>query len=183
MVKRASGWYLCLFIDAEAKKIERTGTGVIGIDPGFKNLLTTSEGEVIDHPREFERAQRRLAQAQRGGNKKLAARIHERVCNRRKDRNHKLSTRLVAENVEIYFSKDSDQALAKKFGKSVGSSGHVQLRGMLAYKSPASGTHYVEVDAKFSTMTCSVCGARTGPHGLSGLAVRHWTCGGVQKLP
>src|SRR5262249_12349922 len=27
MVKRASGWYLCLFINAEAKRIERVGNG------------------------------------------------------------------------------------------------------------------------------------------------------------
>ena len=176
MVKRASGWYLCLFIEAEPKKIERIGTGAIGIDPGFHNLLTTSEGEVIEHPREFERAERRLAEAQRGHDKKLAARIQERICNRRKDRNHKLSRRLIAENVEIHFSRDNNKRIAKKFGKSVGSSGHAQLRGMLAYKSPLSGTRYVEVDAKYSTLTCSVCGALSGPRGLSGLAERQWTC-------
>jgi transposase len=176
MVKRASGWYLCLFMDAEVKKIERVGNGVIGIDPGFQNLLTTSEGEVIEHPREFEQAQGRLAQAQRGHDTKLAARLQERIRNRRKDRNHKVSRRLVAENVEIYFSKDNNRGMAKKFGKSVASSGHAQLRSMLAYKSPASGTRYVEVDAKFSTMTCSACGDRTGPRGLSMLEVRHWTC-------
>src|SRR5262245_1353097 len=143
MRKRASGWYLCLFINAEAKKIERVRNGVIGIDPGFQNLLTTSEGEVVEHPREFEQAQRRLAQAQRGHHTKLAARLQERIGNRRKDRNHKLSRRLVAENVEIHFSKDNNRGMAKKFGKSVASSGHVQLRSMLAYKSPASGTQGV----------------------------------------
>jgi transposase len=176
VVKRASGWYLCLFIDAAAKEIERIGTGVIGIDPGFQNLLTTSEGEMIEHPREFERAERRLAQAQRGHDKKLAVRIQERIRNRRKDRNHKLSRRLVAENIEIYFSRDNNRGMTKRFGKSVASSGHAQLRGMLAYKSPASGTRYVEVDAKFSTLTCSVCSARSGPRGLGMLAVRQWTC-------
>jgi transposase len=176
MVKRASGWHLCLFMDAEPKKIERIGTGVIGIDPGFQNLLTTSEGEVIEHPREFERAQQRLAQAQRGHDEKLAARLQERIRNRRKERNHKLSRRLVAENVAIYFSKDNYKGMAKKFGKSVASSGHAQLRGMLAYKSPISGTCYIEVDAKFSTLTCSVCGALSGRRGLSGLAERQWTC-------
>jgi len=176
IVKRASGWYLCLFIAAEAKKIERIGSGVIGIDPGFANLLTTSQGEVIEHPRELEGAKRRLAQAQRGHDVKLAARIQERIGNRRKDRNHKLSRRLVAENIVIYFSRDNLKGLAKRFGQSVASSGHAQLRGMLAYKSPTSGTRYVEVDAKFSTMTCSVCGARSGPRGLGMLAVRQWTC-------
>ena len=176
IIKRASGWYLCLFIDAAPKKIERIASGVIGIDPGFNNLLTTSDGEVLEHPREYEQAQRRLAQAQRGHRSKLAARIQERIRNRRRDRNHRLSRRLVANNIVIYFSKDNSKGLAKRFGKSVTSSGHAQLRCMLAYKSPASGTRYVEVEAKFSTMTCSVCGARSGPRGLGALAVRQWTC-------
>ena len=51
IVKRASGWYLCLFINAERKPIERKAFGAIGIDPGFKDLLTTSDGEKIPHPK------------------------------------------------------------------------------------------------------------------------------------
>jgi putative transposase len=176
IIKRASGWYLSIFLDSESKPIERVAFGEIGIDPGFKNLLTISDGEIVDHPRELEAAAVRLAQAQRGRNKHLAARIQERIANRKKDRNHKLSHRLVAENVKIVFSADRHQNIARKFGKSVASSGHYQLRGMLAYKSPKSGTEYLEVDCKFSTKTCSVCGALSGPTGWSGLAVRQWRC-------
>lgn len=176
MVQRASGWYLCLFMDAPPNKIERTAHGQIGIDPGFMNLLTISDGEVIDHPRELETGALRLAQAQRGHDRKLTARLQERQSNRRKDRNHKLSGRLVAENVLIGFSADHHQGVARKFGKSVASSSHYQLRQMLSYKSPTSGTKYVEVDSPFSTMTCSHCGARTGPTGWGGLAVRQWRC-------
>src|SRR3972149_2045381 len=51
VVKRASGWYLCLFIDAERKSIERKAFGSIGIDPGFKDLITTSDGEKVPHPK------------------------------------------------------------------------------------------------------------------------------------
>lgn len=176
IIKRPSGWYLCLFIDAVRSPINRITNYEIGIDPGFKNLLTTSRGEIIQHPRELEDGARRLAQAQRGGNKKLVARLHERMANRRKDRNHKLSLRLIQENSFIAFSSDSHRAIAKKFGKSVGSSAHGQLRQMLKYKSPCGGTTYVEVDPKYSTMTCSNCGAKTGPTGLSGLTVRQWRC-------
>ena len=119
MVKRASGWYLCLFIDAEPKAIPHIADGQIGIDPGFKNLLTFSDGEVIEHPRELEALAERLAQAQRGGNKKLAARTQERISNQRKDRNHKLSRRLVAENAVIRFSADNHKGIARRLGKSV----------------------------------------------------------------
>ncbi len=176
IVKRASGWYLCLFIDAEPKAIERTAFGEIGIDSGFSNLLTTSDGEIIEHPRELEASAERLAQAQRGHNKQLAARIQERIANRKKDRNHKLTTRLVSENVLIVWSKDNHKGIAKKFGKSVSSSAHAQIRGMLSYKSPTSGTTFIEAASKDSTKTCNECGRPSGPTGLAGLSVRSWVC-------
>jgi putative transposase len=70
-----------------------------------------STGEKIEHPRELEASARRLAQAQRGKKKKLVARLHEKIANQRKDRNHKLSKRLVEENVFIAFSKDNHKAI------------------------------------------------------------------------
>jgi putative transposase len=176
LVKRASGWHLCLFIDAEPNPIPQTANGAIGIDPGFSSLLTLSNGEKIEHPRELEASAQRLAQAQRGHDRKLAARISERIANQRKDRNHKLSRRLVAENAFIAFSADRHKAVARRFGKSVASSSHYQLRQMLDYKCRAGGRTYVEVDPKNSTRTCSACGALSGPSGLAGLSVRHWDC-------
>lgn len=176
IVKRASGWYLCLFIDAEVQAIPRSAHGIIGIDPGFSSLLTTSDGELIQHPRELEAGAKRLAQSQRGGNKKLTARLQERIGNRKKDRNHKLSRHLVATNIKIVFSADRHHAIARRFGKSVASSGHAQLRQMLSYKSRAGGTEYVEVDSRNSTRTCNECGCLSGPTGLAGLSVRFWVC-------
>lgn len=178
MVKRASGWYLCLFIDVAPQPIERMASGMIGIDSGFSALLTTSDGEVIEHPRELEASANRLAQAQRGNNKQLAARIQERIANRKKDRNHKLSQRLVAENVLIAFSKDNTAGIARRFGKSVASSGHAQLRRLISYKAASSGCEYIEVASKNSTRRCSSCGALSGPSGLAELKVRAWVCSG-----
>lgn len=176
IVKRASGWYLCLFIDVEPHAILIIGNAQIGIDPGFKTLLTLSTGEKIEHPKELQKNAKRLAQAQRGRDKKLSAQLHERIKNQRKDRNHKLSRRLVSENELICFSKDNLKGMSKKFGKSVSSASIGQLRQQLAYKSSQCGRRYVEVDNRFSTMTCSACGALSGPKGLSGLAVRQWRC-------
>lgn len=92
------------------------------------------------------------------------------------DRNHKLSLRLVQENTLIAFSKDNHRGVAKRFGKSVASAGHAQLRAMLAYKSLTGGTQYIEVASRNSTKTCSSCGCLSGPTGLAGLAVRDWRC-------
>lgn len=176
IVKRASGWYLCLFIDAERAPIASTGRGMIGIDPGFKDLLVCSDGEKVPHPKELQQSLERLGQAQRGGTRKLTARLHERIGNQRKDRNHKLSLRLVQENAVIVFSKDNTKGMARTFGKSVAASAHAQLRTMLAYKSPPGGTRYLEVDSRNSTRTCSACGCLSGPTGLAGLSVRTWVC-------
>lgn len=176
VIKRASGWYLCLFISTDRNPISRISRGEIGIDSGFKHLVTTSDGEVVEHPRELEEAAERLAHSQRGKNRHLTAIIQERIANRKKDRNHKLSYRLVSENTFIAFTRDNIQGMAKRFGKSVASSGHYQLRQMLSYKSRAGGTEYVEVDSRNSTKTCSNCGSLSGPTGLGGLAVRQWEC-------
>jgi putative transposase len=182
IVKKASGWHLCLFIDAQPNEIPHIGTGQVGIDPGFKSLLTLSTGEKIEHPRELEASAKRLAQAQRGKRKKLASRIQERIANQRKDRNHKLSRRLVSENSLIAFSADQHKNIAKKFGKSVSSSSHYQLRQNISYKCIASGREYVEVDSRFTTQTCSACGERSGPKGWHGLSVRIWECSACHSV-
>src|SRR2546428_3567463 len=61
IVKRASGWYLCLFIDAAPMSIPHVADGQIGMDPGFESLLTLSTGQKIPHPRELEVLEKRLA--------------------------------------------------------------------------------------------------------------------------
>ena len=176
IIRRASGWYLCLFIDAQPQDIPHVADGQIGIDPGFSSLLTFSTGEKMPHPHELRQTAHRLAQAQRGNRKRLTARLQERLANQRKDRNHKLSRRLVAEHQTLVWSKDNDKGLARSFGKSVASAAHAQLRTMLAYKCTASGRQYVEVPSRFSTKTCSACGSLSGPTGYAGLSVRQWQC-------
>lgn len=176
IIRRASGWYVCLFIQAPPKPIDRVGLGEIGIDPGFQSLLTLSTGEKLEHPRELATGEKRLAQAQRGHRTRLTARLHERIGNRRLNRNHHLSRRLVSENVLIAFSKDRLRGIARSFGKSVSSASHGQIRTMLKRKSLAGGAQFIEVDSRNSTKRCSSCGSLTGPTGLSRLRVRQWTC-------
>lgn len=176
IVKRASGWYLCLFIDAEPRRIDAVGAGAIGIDPGFSSLLTLSTGEKVSHPRELEVGAVRLSQAQRGLRRGLTARLLERQGARRRNRNHHVSRRLVAENALIAFSVDHHSSIARRFGKSVTSSSHYQLRQMLSYKCRAGGRRLVEVASRNSTRACSACLALTGPTGWLGLKVRQWVC-------
>ena len=58
--------------------------------------------------------------------------------------------------------------------KSVLDAGWSTFRAMLKYKSAG----YVEVDEKFTTQTCSQCGALPPerPKGIAGLGIRTWQC-------
>jgi putative transposase len=176
IIRKSSGWYICLWLDCDhAFPVQNTDKAV-GIDPGFKTLLTLSDGIKIENPRELHKGAKRLAQAQRGGHKKLTARLLERQANRRNDRNHKISRKLVEQYKTICYSSDNFRGMAKRFGKSVTEAGLGDLIGKLTYKSKTCGRELIAVDSKYTTMRCGKCGALTGPTGLRGLAVRQWDC-------
>ena len=176
VVKRASGWYVQLTIDAKHTfKTEATDKKV-GIDTGFKHLAVLSDGTKIENQRNYLKSQKRLAQAQRGKDKKLVSRLHERIKNQRKDYNHKVSRKIVQKYSEIYCTNDNLKGQQSKFGKSIGDAGISQLRNFISYKSSTNGRKFVLVDSKNTTMTCSACGSLTGPTGLHMLDVRNWVC-------
>jgi len=176
IIRRASGWYLQLTIDTIHKFPVKETNLKVGIDTGFKHLVTLSDGTKFDNPRNYRKSQRRLAQAQRGKRKALTARLHERVKNRRKDYNHKISRFIIENYSEIYITDDNLVNQAKIFGKSIGDAGISQLRNFILYKGDAHGRKCVLIDSKHTTMTCSTCQSLTGPTGLSQLVVRNWEC-------
>jgi len=176
IIKRASGWYCQLCIDTDHLFTVKETTEKVGIDTGFKTLATLSNGIKYDNKRVFIQGQQRLAQAQRGKNRKLTAKLHERIANRRKDYNHKVSREIVENYQEIYITKDNLRGQASIFGKSVTDAGIAQLRNFIIYKGDTHGRKVKLVDSKNTTLTCSNCGFLTGPKGLSGLAVRNWEC-------
>jgi len=176
IIKRASGWYCQITIDAKHLFFVKKTEEQVGIDTGFKNLAVLSNGVKYENQRNYFEGQERLAKAQRGKNKKLSARLHERIANRRKDYNHKVSKEIVQNYKEIYIVNDNLRGQSKIFGKSVSDAGISQLRNFILYKSENHGRVAKLVDSNYTTMTCSFCGARIGPIGLSGLAVRDWVC-------
>lgn len=176
IIKRASGWYCILTIDTVNKFPVKKTEEKIGIDTGFKHLAILSDGTKIENQRNFVKSQKRLAQAQRGKNKKLTARLHERIKNRRNDYNHKISRKIVENYKEIYITKDNLRNQAKIFGKSVQDAGISKLRNFIIYKGDIHNRIVKLVNSKNTTMTCSKCGSLTGPTGLSKLNVRVWEC-------
>lgn len=176
VIKRSSGWYLALWIDATHKFPVKETSTMVGIDPGFSSLLTLSTGTKIENPRELRKGAERYAQAQRGNDKQLSARLQERQANRRKDRNHKISRWLVENYKTICYSDDNFKEMAKQLGKSVSEASLGNLIGLLSYKSSICGRTLIPVNSAFTTMTCSACGAKSGPTGWGKLAVRQWDC-------
>ena len=149
IARNASGWYPGLFIATGPEAVPLGSGGAIGIGPGCKHLIALSTKDKADHPKEL-RDLERQGRARRGGNKRLAFRLQERVASRRKNRYHELKKRLVAENAVIVFKKDKLGGIAcAGFGKSVAPAGHGQLRSMQDCKSRTCG--------KVSMVSAGIC--------------------------
>jgi putative transposase len=176
LIQKASGWYAVLLFETKHEQIVLASNTKIGIDTGFKNLIATSDGQKFNHPRELEKSLAKLGKVQRGRSKKRAARLHEKIANQRKDRNHKISHGLVRDHAEIYVTSDNLKGQAKIFGKQIASSGIGQLRQFILYKGSSCGRVVELVDSKYSTMRCSACQSLTGPTGLNNLNIRNWEC-------
>src|SRR5262249_56505550 len=63
--KEADGWYVCFFCaEVPVQPLPPTGSET-GIDVGLKVFLITADGEVVENPRHYRTAEKRLAKAQR----------------------------------------------------------------------------------------------------------------------
>jgi putative transposase len=103
-------WSVSLLVDVEIETLPKSDNQV-GIDLGITSLLALSTGEKIANPKGFKakyrklrRAQKALSRKQKGSNNRhkarlKVARVHQEIADARKDSLHKLTTRLVRENL------------------------------------------------------------------------------------
>lgn len=145
----------------------------IGVDVGLESFATFSNGEKVANPRflrkdekELAKAQRRLAKAEKGTptrakRRKVVARIHERVANRRTDFAHKLSRRLVSTYGVIVFEDLTIMNMVKnhKLAKSIADAAWHQLAQFTAYKAEDAGRLFLQVDPRDTSKKCSRCAA------------------------
>ncbi|MGB4596500.1 MAG: transposase [Candidatus Methanoculleus thermohydrogenotrophicum] len=99
-------WYACFSVEYEPAPAREKDT-VVGVDAGLESFATFSNGEKIENPQFFRTDEKALAKAQRKLSKtesgtperkksrKVVARIHERIANRRHDFAHQTSRMLV----------------------------------------------------------------------------------------
>jgi putative transposase len=163
----------------------------IGVDLGLFSLITTSNGETVEHPRFLRRAERRLKHLQRslsrkkkGSKNRLKARHrvasqHAKVRRQRVDFNHKLSTRLVDRHDLIAFEDLRIRNMMRnhRLAKSIQDAGWGQLVRFTECKAPKVGSRVVNVPAAYSTRECYYCGALNKVD----LGVRDFVCVGCGR--
>jgi len=185
-VKREGGhWYVVFSCEVEAVPLPQTQEA-IGIDLGTNpHFLITSEGEMVEAPRYFQKAQAKLASAQRSLSRKKrgshrhrlgrkrVANLHRKIANQRKDFHHKIARRLVNQYGTIVHEDLNVLGLARsRLAKGVLDAGWGQFLAILAYKAEEAGRRVVGVDPKHTSQDCPVCGYRE----KRPLWVREYTC-------
>jgi putative transposase len=159
-----------------------------GVDVGLTYFAALSTGEKIDHPKDWERHerrlkryQRRLARCQNGSanHAKVAAKVaraHSRVADARGDFLHKASTALVR-RFELIAVEDLNVAgmvRNRSLARAISRTGWGKFRTMLEYKAGRYGRTVVAVDRWYpSSKTCSACGYMLA---ALRLGTRNWTC-------
>jgi len=158
----------------------------LGVDLGLLSLITTSDGEKVEHPRFLRKAEKRLKHLQRslsskskGSRNRFKARskvasLHSRVRRQRLDFNHKLSTRLVTEHNLIAFEdlKIRNMVRNQRLAKSISDAAWGQLVRLTEFKAMGAESRVVRVAAAYSTQECFHCGTRNGVN----LSMREFVC-------
>jgi putative transposase len=175
-------WWLCVPVRMEAEE-SIAPQEEVGIDLGLKGIAVTSDGDHLPAGRWTKLYAGKLASAQRRGHKRQAKRIHRKAARCRADALHKLSRRIVSQYQKIVVGDVSSLKLVRtRMAKSVLDSGWGMLRGFLQYKSQQAGRTFEITSERNTTVTCSACGALSGPRGVNGLIVRIWVCSNCGEL-
>ncbi len=181
VVRRASGWYVILTLqaDVEVPKIAPHGQPV-GIDLGLKSFLATSTGKQIARPRFFVDLQRQLKLLQQrasckktGSNnwrkaQRKVSQLHEHIHNSRKDFHFKLAHQL-GDKAGMVFAEDLNfKAWAKgMFSKHTLDAGFGEFLSILEWVCWKQGVYFARVNPDGTSQTCPNCNHHTGKKQLS----------------
>ena len=119
-------WYVCLACEGEATPRTPYTDDAVGIDLGVSKLAMLSTGDVIENPKHYRKAEKKLAKAQqalsrkkRGSKRRKKAvkgvvRLHRKTRNQRNDYLHQWSRRLVNTYETIVFEDIASANLSKR---------------------------------------------------------------------
>jgi putative transposase len=183
----ANRYFVSILVEEDIKPLAVVNKQ-IGLDLGLKSMVILSTGEQVGNPKYFSQAEKKLAKAQKRlaskqkGSKNRAkarlkvARIHAKIADRRRDYQHKLSTRLIRENQTICIESLQVMNMVKNhcLAKAISDVGWGEFVRQLEYKAAWYGRMLVKINKWYpSSKRCSHCG-----HVLASLdlSTRFWLC-------
>ena len=188
--RTADRWFASLmFRMDDVDATPSSSTEVAGIDLGVRELVV-SNGDRLQVPRAYRRAERQLHRSQQSLSRKekgsknrqkakaKVARLHYRTACVRSNWQHQVTSRLVNDYATLVIEDLNVAGMMKnrRLAKSISDVGFGELRRQLEYKAAQSGTEVVVADRWFpSSKMCNVCGTRTKSLPLS---IRAWNCAG-----
>lgn len=165
-------WFVSIACeDVPAKPLPESNE-CIGIDVGLKTFAMLSNGHAIKNPKFYQKEQKNLAKVQRKLSvcekgspdqkraKKVVARVHERIKNKREDFVQKLSCNLVNQYGTICFENLNVKNMVQNpdYSKGILDAAWSKLIQYTTYKAEEAGRVVVLVNPKNTSQMCSRCG-------------------------
>src|SRR5262249_45855473 len=184
--READGWYACVSCaEVPVHPVPLAGRET-GLDVGLKVFLIPADGEGVENPRHYrkaetplQKAQRRLSRKKKGSKRRtkarpLLARKHQKVRRQRQDFHHKVARYLVR-HYDLIAREDLRVAKLVRnhpLAKSISDAGWSSFRPTLEDKAACAGTHVIVVAPHYTSQDCSSCGKRVE----NSLSVRTHVC-------
>ena len=172
-------WFVSISIEMEEAEVQKkclpACPEAVGLDVGLKTFAYLSTGEEIPNPRFFRaeeaalaRAQRKLSKARHAGSRerekkrKVVARVHERIGNRRKNFIEQEVCKLIKRFGVLAVEALVVRNMVKnpKVAKSIADASWSTFFAHLLCKAEEAGREVVRVNPAYTSQTCSVCGHR-----------------------
>ena len=172
LVKRADGCYVQFCISVDREEVILPTKSMIGLDMGLNHFYTDSNGEQVENPRFYRKAEQSMKRLQRivshkvkgSSNRRKArvklSRIHLKISRQRKDHAIKLARCVIQSNDLVVYEDLSVKNMVKNhcLAKSISDAGWYQFRVWLEYFGKVFGRATVAVNPAYTSQECSSCG-------------------------
>jgi putative transposase len=173
IVHRADGYYVQFAVKAERAILHQPTNKQVGIDVGLKAYYTDSDGNIVDNPRHYRKAEHRLKRLQRqvsrkqkkSANRKKArkqlARAHLKVQRQREDFARKTANTLVSSHDLIAYEDLQIRNMARNhhLAKSIHDAAWGTFLSWVKYYGLMYDVPVIAVAPQFTSQECSACGA------------------------